>query len=539
MAGSRGIRAGRAFVELGVDDRIQAGLNRARKRLDNFGKGLASVGARGAALGSAIAAPLGAAVRVFASAGDALDKLSKRTGFSVETLSELGFAAEQSGSNVEELENGIRRSQRAVDDLRRGLSTQTDAFSALNLAFEDLKGLSPEEQFLLIGDRLSQIEDASKRAAVAQQILGRAGTRLLPLFADGAAGVAALRDEARALGLTISTRTASDAALLTDRLNILRRVARVVAITVGAALAPSVGETVMRLTEAAGAAIDFASANGELIALVGKAAAVVVAGSGAIIGLGFAAIGAASFFGVLSSAVSLALSPIGLLVGASAAALAAILKLTGGGAAAMGFLRDAVGGVLKALSGTRGGLGDLETAWLDTIDLLSVAWSDFTRFVSSAFEAAVNEAAKILVAFDPRLSREEANRQIDALDAESRQRQKEIKRRFGRSLDELRREREDAETQRRRRAEESGTTPEDFASRIQRALDGVATGVERSGVTSRGTFSGREATRLGVADRDRAEAVAKETAEQARQIAEDVREIARRAATSPGLVFTS
>ena len=37
MASSKGIRAGKAFVELGVDDKIAKGLRAAEKRLKAFG----------------------------------------------------------------------------------------------------------------------------------------------------------------------------------------------------------------------------------------------------------------------------------------------------------------------------------------------------------------------------------------------------------------------------------------------------------------------------------------------------------------------
>jgi len=40
MADTRGIRAGRAFVELGVSDKLSAGLRRAQKRLEAFGPGM-------------------------------------------------------------------------------------------------------------------------------------------------------------------------------------------------------------------------------------------------------------------------------------------------------------------------------------------------------------------------------------------------------------------------------------------------------------------------------------------------------------------
>jgi hypothetical protein len=224
MADTRGIRAGRAFVELGVSDKLSAGLRRAQKRLKAFGDGLRSVGTRLTAIGAGAVASLLSTVKVFTAMGDTLDKMSKRTGVSVESLSELGFAAEQSGADLATFEKGVRSMQRSINDLGRGLSTQTDAFATLGLTMADLDGLSPEAQFKLIAERLSQIEDPSRRAAIAMQIFGRAGSQLLPLMEGGASGIEELQEQARRLGLTVSTQTAKDAAELNDTLNILWRV---------------------------------------------------------------------------------------------------------------------------------------------------------------------------------------------------------------------------------------------------------------------------------------------------------------------------
>ncbi|TVQ64490.1 MAG: hypothetical protein EA379_01345, partial [Phycisphaerales bacterium] len=90
MGASGGIRAGRAFVELGVDDRMARGLRNAQRRLQAFGAGVRAIGTGFTAIGGAVLAPLGLATRTFARAGDELDKMSARTGISVEALSEMG-----------------------------------------------------------------------------------------------------------------------------------------------------------------------------------------------------------------------------------------------------------------------------------------------------------------------------------------------------------------------------------------------------------------------------------------------------------------
>src|SRR5690606_9206364 len=136
--------------------------------------GVRQVGLRLVAAGAAAAAPIAAMVGLFVRAGDELEKMAERTGLSVEALSELKVAAEQSGTDLDTLEKGVRTLQRTINDAERGLSTANNALADLGLTAADLRALSPEEQFKLVAERLSQIDDPAKRAALAMQILGRA-----------------------------------------------------------------------------------------------------------------------------------------------------------------------------------------------------------------------------------------------------------------------------------------------------------------------------------------------------------------------------
>lgn len=415
----RDVEAGKAQVELSVRDRLAAGLRKAQVRLRAFGAGLQAIGRQFAVAGAAILAPLGLMVKVFNSAGDQVEKMARRTGFSVEALSELGFAAEQSGTGLEELEKGVRRMQRSVFDLERGLATQTESFDVLGLTFEDLAGLAPEEQFKLIAERLSQVEDASKRAAIAQQIFGRSGTQLIPLFEDGAAGIEALQEQARELGLTISTDTAKSAAALVDAFNIVRKVLRATAISIGSALAPMLIRASETMTEIAKTVSDWASQNRELVVTIAKVGAGVVAAGAAIIGFGFAtkvasiALGGYAFaakaaavaMGAFKVATAALVSPIGLAVVAVGAATAAFLAFTKTGNRIVEFvgsrIRSLLGVVQETMDGIRDALagGDLalaarvlwagiKAAFLEGIQPIQAAWLRFRQ----AFEKVAIEA---------------------------------------------------------------------------------------------------------------------------------------------------
>ena len=119
---------------------------------DLFGQSVRNTGLKMAGLGAAMLAPLLGAAKAFSSMGDEVAKMAKRTGVSVETLSELRYVASQTGTDFGTLENAFRKMQRSIYDAGRGLPTQVDALKDLGLTFKDLDGLSPEQQFKLLAN---------------------------------------------------------------------------------------------------------------------------------------------------------------------------------------------------------------------------------------------------------------------------------------------------------------------------------------------------------------------------------------------------
>lgn len=69
-----------------------------------------------------------------------------------------------------------------------------------------------------VADAIAGMDDPTRRAAVAMQILGDSGAELLPLLSGGSAGLAEMRDEARSLGATVSTESAAMGAQFNDSL---------------------------------------------------------------------------------------------------------------------------------------------------------------------------------------------------------------------------------------------------------------------------------------------------------------------------------
>lgn len=188
---------------------------------------------------------------------DKIQKLSLRMGVSTEALSQYEHVAKLSGTSFDTLTKSIAKMQKNMSDAEDGLSTAKLAFQNLGLSVEDLKGLKPEEQFELIGDKIAGIEDPARRTQVAMNIFGRAGSDLIPIFSQGAGAVAAMREEAHIAGLTLSQEMADGAAAAADAMTRLESASKGFWRTLTMNVAPGIASTLNVMN-------DYISANNRL-----------------------------------------------------------------------------------------------------------------------------------------------------------------------------------------------------------------------------------------------------------------------------------
>ncbi len=97
MANTSGIRAGRAFVELGVSDKLTAGLRRAQRRLQTFGNSVRAIGTRLTAISAGIGAGFAISTRVFAGFDDRMRVVRAVTGATEQQFESLREEAKRLG----------------------------------------------------------------------------------------------------------------------------------------------------------------------------------------------------------------------------------------------------------------------------------------------------------------------------------------------------------------------------------------------------------------------------------------------------------
>ena len=139
MATSGDIKAGQAYIEITTENsKLVRGLKAAQQSLREFSAGVSDVGKKTLLLGLAMASPLLLSAKVFSEWGDSFDKMSGRTGMMVESLSELSFAAHQSGTDMETVERAVKFMQRTIGAAAGGSSAAQAALAKLGLTVEQL-----------------------------------------------------------------------------------------------------------------------------------------------------------------------------------------------------------------------------------------------------------------------------------------------------------------------------------------------------------------------------------------------------------------
>lgn len=161
------------------------------------------------ALGAAVAGVFSAAaIRGIADTADALAKLSRRTGITIEDLSAYQYAVELSGSTSEEFASAIDRLNRNISDAGKGLQTPAQAFEKLGVSILNADGTLRQTDAVLqdVMQAFSELPAGPERAAVAMELFGRSGAKLASFLDLGKEGMAAMREEAERLGIVIDQR---------------------------------------------------------------------------------------------------------------------------------------------------------------------------------------------------------------------------------------------------------------------------------------------------------------------------------------------
>jgi hypothetical protein len=357
MAGGSAIKAGEAYYELSLKGgALTKGLQRMQAKMKAFAASAKSIGAKMAGMGAAIRAPFAAAEGIFAEMGTQMADAAEKTGATVESLSQLKYAAEQSNVGFDELQNGLRKMQKGIGEAEQGNGEAVKSFRKLGISVSELKSLSPDKQFELIADKISQVSDPAERAAISMEVFGKSGDELLPLLMNGAKGIDGLMKKADELGFTMSAADAESAKGLTQSLKTLWQTVQVAAFNVGASLAPALKELIDHVRVYLKAGSDWIKQNRGVVIAVAQIGTVLAAAGIAIYGIGEAASIVGTAFGFLSTAVGILTSPFVLLPALIGGAVYVFARFTAAGQAMAHSVENFIAPMLQTFERTFGGI---------------------------------------------------------------------------------------------------------------------------------------------------------------------------------------
>nr|WP_298117448.1 hypothetical protein [uncultured Pseudomonas sp.] len=321
----------------------------------------------GKAMGLAIAAGVTAAATAAAAmvkssinAADEAAKMAKAAGVTVEAFTALQYAAGLAGVESTDLSAAFVRLNTGITEAAFGTEKQAELFKSLGVAVRDASGniRSADTVLINLADRFAAIPDGAQKSALAIELFGRSGAKMLPFLSSGSDGIRELTDQAERLGLVISTEQAAASEQFNDSLSVLASVSRGAGNAMAAELLPA-------LNELSGLLIDVAEDSDA------------------------AATSATALSGVLKT-----LSTAGLIIGATFETVGDAV-----GAAAAAIASAAKGEFSQAWEIAKGGVADYADTTTEAIDRINKLWS-------GEFSAAGEKAAAVVGAVRTSVTRQ-------------------------------------------------------------------------------------------------------------------------------------
>lgn len=277
----------KANVEVIIKGKDQASgaMGKVGKSVDRMGAKFAKAGGIMLGVGAGMLAFAGKMVTEYAKAGDEIAKMSRRTGIATEELSEMRHVAMISGTSLESFEKAIRRMQRAIVDAEGGAMEYKEAFDTLGISMDAIAGKTPEEQFWIIRDALSEVEDFTTKAALAQDLFGRSGTELMPIIDDTAESIQGLKDEAHELNMVFDKESAAAAEAQVDALTDFKLAIEGLRNAFAKAIMPAITDFLTLLTDKLKPMIEWLSEHEGVSRMFLKIGAVLAVGGAVMLGI--------------------------------------------------------------------------------------------------------------------------------------------------------------------------------------------------------------------------------------------------------------
>lgn len=206
----------------------EAGEKSGKTFSESMAKGIKSAakviaGAMAAATAGAVAVTktFVSAAKQTAAYGDEVDKTSQKLGLSTKSYQEWDYVMKICGTEMSSMTTGLKTLTNKLDDAKNGSESAQAMFAALGISMEDMQKMSREDLFKASIAGLQKMGDSTERAALANDLFGKSGQNLAPLFNMTAEETQALIDKANEYGLVMKDGGVKSSAAFTDAMTTL------------------------------------------------------------------------------------------------------------------------------------------------------------------------------------------------------------------------------------------------------------------------------------------------------------------------------
>jgi len=128
------------------------------------------------------------------------------------------YAMQIAGTSMSSCTTGLKTLTNSVDDAINGSATAQEKFERLGLSVDDLKDKSREDIFAEVVTALQNVESETDKAAIANDLFGKSGQDLIPLFNMTEEELAGVMAETEEYGMIMSEDAVKSSAAFKDSL---------------------------------------------------------------------------------------------------------------------------------------------------------------------------------------------------------------------------------------------------------------------------------------------------------------------------------
>lgn len=186
----------------------------------------------------------------FAEWGEELNTTALNLGMNVEELQEFGAAANSAGVSQEAMTQGLSVLSRKLYEVRMGSKEAGDAFYKVGISSDQVKGFhTAKDALMAVADKLAAMSDPIERTAVAQELLGRGGQRMVAFLSKGSHAINEETEAVRKLGLTLSGGQVQALVEVGEAFTRVHMILHAIGATIAATVAPGFTFLVEKFTE--------------------------------------------------------------------------------------------------------------------------------------------------------------------------------------------------------------------------------------------------------------------------------------------------